>query len=107
VNILPLFIVKKEVFEWIRTGLKTVEIRKGKAKAGEWAIFQCGRSIIKRRIITKVEGELLFLLRNFAFKEIIPTAESVEEAQAYIQSLYGTTDRIFTAYQFATTQVEK
>ena len=49
----------------------------------------------------------MFLLRNFAFKEIVPTAESVEEAQACVQSLYGTIDRIFTAYQFATIQVEK
>jgi len=55
----------------------------------------------------RFEGELLFLLRNFNFKEIIPTAKSIKEAQAYIQSLYGKTDRIFTAYQFAAIQVEK
>jgi hypothetical protein len=51
---MPLFIVKKEVFEWMRTGLKTVEIRKGRAKAGERAIFQCRRSVIKRRIIKRL-----------------------------------------------------
>jgi hypothetical protein len=46
VNILPLFIVKKEVFEWIRTGLKKVEIRKSKAKPGEWPFFQYGKEEI-------------------------------------------------------------
>jgi hypothetical protein len=30
---MPLFMVKKEVFRWIRLGRKTVELRKGKAKS--------------------------------------------------------------------------
>jgi hypothetical protein len=31
---MPLFMVKEEVFQWIKTGQKIVEIRKGKAKRG-------------------------------------------------------------------------
>jgi len=27
--------VKKEVFEWIRTGQKNIELRRGKAKKGD------------------------------------------------------------------------
>jgi hypothetical protein len=34
-NFIILFIVKKEVFEWISTGQKTVELRGGKAKHGD------------------------------------------------------------------------
>jgi hypothetical protein len=41
------------------------------------------------------------LLQSLDFKQIIPTAHSIEEAEAYIKGLYGTTDGIFTAYQFA------
>ena len=45
---MPLFMVKKEVFEWIINKQKTIELRKGKAKKGEEAVFQCGRRIVMR-----------------------------------------------------------
>ena len=93
--------VKKEVFEWIRTGRKTIELRKGKAKSGDQAVFQCGRNILKGEIIRKEEGSLSTLLQSLNFKEIIPTANSVEDAESYIRKLYGTTDGTFTAYKFA------
>ncbi|MEM3618140.1 MAG: hypothetical protein QXK47_03590 [Candidatus Bathyarchaeia archaeon] len=96
-----MFMVKKEVFEWIKTGQKTIELRKGKAKAGDHAVFQCGRNILIGKIIGKDEGNLATLLHNLNFKEIIPTANTVEEATAYIESLYGTTEVTFTAYRFA------
>jgi ASC-1-like (ASCH) protein len=93
--------VKKEVFEWIKTRQKTIELRKGKAKAGEQAVFQCGRNILRGKIIGKDEGNLSILLHNPNFKEIIPTANSTQEAIAYIEKLYGKTDGTFTAYRFA------
>jgi len=92
--------VKKEVFEWIKMGQKRIELRKGKAKAGDQAVFQCGRNILRGKIIRKHEGNLHALLRSLNFIEIIPTAHSVEEAEAYIKKLYGTTGETFTAYQF-------
>jgi len=39
--------VKKEVFEWIGTGQKTIELRRGKSKQGDHAVFQCGKEISK------------------------------------------------------------
>jgi len=93
--------VKKEVFEWIQTGKKTIELRRGKAKSGDQAVFQCGRNILRGRIINKDEGNLSTLLHNLNFKEIIPIANSIQEATAYIKKLYGTTDGPFTAYKFA------
>jgi len=96
--------VKKEVFEWIKTEQKTIELRKGKAKAGDQAVFQCGRNILRGRIISKDEGNLSTLLHNLNFKEIIPAANNVEEVTPYIKKLYGTTDGTFTAYRFALTR---
>jgi len=93
--------VKKEVFEWIKTGQKTIELRNGKAKVGDQAVFQCGRNILRGKIVRRNEGNLLTLLQSLNFKQIIPTAYNVEEAKAYIKKLYGTTDGTFTAYQFA------
>jgi ASC-1-like (ASCH) protein len=92
--------VKKEVFEWIKMGQKKIELRKGKAKAGDQAVFQCGRNILREKIIRKDEGNLPALLQSLNFKQIIPIANSAEEAKAYIKKLYGTTDGTFTAYQF-------
>ena len=42
---MPLFMVKKEVFEWIQTGQKNIELRRGKTEKGDVAVFQCGRNI--------------------------------------------------------------
>ena len=99
---MPLFMVRREVFEWVQHGLKTVELRKGKAKAGEQAVFQCGRDIVRARITEKREGSLPSLLRSFPCDQIIPTARSVEEAEAYIRGLYGATGGTFAAYRFRT-----
>jgi len=77
--------VKKEVFEWIITGKKTIELRRGKAKAGEQAVFQCGRKILRGKIVRTDEGNLLTLLQKIDFKQIIPTAHNVEEAKAYVK----------------------
>jgi len=93
--------VKKEVFEWIKTGQKTIELRTGKARAGDEAVFQCGRNILRGKIINKNEGNLSTLLHNLDFREIIPTANSIEEATVYIKKLYGAADGTFTAYRFA------
>jgi len=93
--------VKKEVFEWIKTGKKTIELRKGKAKSGDQAVFQCSRNILRGKIVRRHEGKLQILLQSLNFKQIIPTANSIEEAEAYIKKLYETTDGTFTAYQFA------
>ena len=95
-----LFMVKKEVFEWIRTGQKTIELRRGKAMKGDVAVFQCGRSILRRKIIKKEEGTLTEVLRQGNYKKIIPIANSLEKAIDYLKKLYGTTEGIFTAYFF-------
>lgn len=92
--------VKREVFQWIRTGQKTIELRKGRAKAGDQAVFQCGRSLLRGKIVRKVEGTLSELLNDSSFKEIVPSATSVDEAKAYLKSLYGKTEGKFTAYYF-------
>jgi len=92
--------VKKEVFEWIQAGKKTIELRKGKAKSGDQAVFQCGRKVLRGKIVRKYEGSLTTLLQKLYLKQIIPTANSVEEAEAYIKKLYKTNEETFTAYQF-------
>ena len=98
---MPLFMVKKEKFEWIRSGRKTVELRKGKAMSGDEAVFKCGRNNeLRGKITRKYEDTLPKLLQIIDFKEINPTAKSVEDVIDSIKKLYGTTDGTFAAYRF-------
>jgi len=48
--------VKHEVFEWMLTEQKSIELRRGKAKKGDDAVFQCGRDILRGIIVKKEEG---------------------------------------------------
>jgi len=42
--------VEKEVFEWTRTEQKNVELRRGKAKKGVVAVFQCEGIFLEERL---------------------------------------------------------
>ncbi|MDH5389864.1 MAG: hypothetical protein OEX10_01760 [Candidatus Bathyarchaeota archaeon] len=66
---MPLFMLKKEVFEWIRTRQKNIELRRGKAKKGDVAVFQCGRNILRRKIIKREESNLTDVLRQDNYKK--------------------------------------
>jgi ASC-1-like (ASCH) protein len=96
---------KREVYEWIENGLKSVDIRRGKPKRGNVAVFICGKgSCIRARILNKIEGDLPSLLEHFGFTNVIPTAKTLQEAMTYIEKLYGTTNGTFTAYEFSVQQ---
>jgi hypothetical protein len=55
--------VKKGVFEWISTGQKTVEFKRGKGKHHDDALSQFGRKILRRDIFKRGEGSLTDVLR--------------------------------------------
>jgi len=95
---LPLFMVKKEVFGWVKSGKKTVEVRRGNARKGEEAVFQCGSHILRLQIAKKETGRLDEIVRQDNFRAIIPSAKSVEEALEYLEGLYDSTEGLFTAY---------
>jgi hypothetical protein len=60
--------VKKEVFEWIRTGQKTIELRRGRARESDKAVFQ---SLIKG-LYGIVEGRFTtFLKPNYSLFKIL------------------------------------
>jgi len=88
----------ESVSEWIRNGQKSIELRKGKCKNGDDAVFQCGSKILRGKIIIKEEGTLKDLLRPGNYKKIIPIANNFEEAVTYLKKIYGNVDGIFTAY---------
>jgi ASC-1-like (ASCH) protein len=98
---LPLFFAKKEVFQWLSTGQKTIDIRKGSPKPGEIAVFQSGSQILRLKIVKTECGQLTDILRLDNFKTIIPSAAVLEEAISYLRKIYNINERVFTAYYVA------
>jgi ASC-1-like (ASCH) protein len=102
---MPLFWAKKEVFEWLRSGQKTIDVRKGQPHNGVEAVFQCGPCVLRLRIVCKEVGKLAEVVRLDNFKRVIPVAGSLEEAIEYFCGLYGDCEGVFTAYYVESPQV--
>jgi ASC-1-like (ASCH) protein len=98
---MPLLYAKKEVFEWLKSGQKTIDIRKGKPQRGEIAVFQSGPYSLRLKIVARESGKLKDVVRHDNYKFVIPTASSLEDAVAYFFGLYANCDGVFTAYHVA------
>jgi ASC-1-like (ASCH) protein len=57
---------------------------------GDVAVFQSGRNILRGIIVKKEEGSLTDVLREDNYKNIIPSANTLEEAITYFKKLYRT-----------------
>ena len=95
---MPWFLAKKEVFEWLERGQKTIDVRKGNPKPGEIAVFQSGPSTLRFKIVKTECGRLLEILRLDNFKAVIPSAVELGDAVDYLRRIYGVCDEVFTAY---------
>ena len=67
---------------------------------GDVIVFQCGRTILRRKTIKREEGNLTDVLRKDNYRNIIPSANTLEEAINYIKKLYGTNEGVVAAYYF-------
>jgi ASC-1-like (ASCH) protein len=103
---LPLFRTKKEPFEWIISGKKTIDVRKGNPKRGETVVYLSGRKVLKKRISKTETGKLSEVVHLNNFKQIIPSAETIEEAIIYLRKLYFSYEDVFTAYYFDALKIE-
>ena len=95
---MPWFLAKKEVFQWLMSGQKTIDVRKGTPKPGEIAVFQSGRSALRLKVVKKEVGLFSEVLRLDNFKAVIPSALELEDAVGYLERIYGVCDGVFTAY---------
>jgi len=95
---LPLFRTKKEAFEWLTSGKKTIDVRKGEPHCGEVAVYLSGRKVLRMRVIEKESGWLEEVLRSDNYQLVIPTALTVDEALSYLRKLYKGYEGVFTAY---------
>ena len=95
---MPLLWAKKEVFEWLKIGKKTIDVRKGNPMRGDIAVFTSGPHILKFKILKKENGQLGEIIREDNFGRVIPSAQSVEDAVSYLRGIYRGYDGVFTAY---------
>ncbi len=95
---MPLFRTKKEAFEWLTSGKKIIDVRKGDLHSGDVAVYLSGRKVLRMRIIKKEMGKLVEVVRSDNYRLVIPSAVTVEDAVAYLRGLYVGYDGIFTAY---------
>ena len=86
---LPFFLAKKEVFEWLKQGKKTIDIRRGNPRQGDMAIFASGYCRLTLRIVKTQSGKLTEVIRSDNYRQIIPTAETLDDAITYLRRLYG------------------
>jgi ASC-1-like (ASCH) protein len=98
---LPVFRTKKEAFEWLKTGKKTIDIRKGEPLRGEIAVYLSGRSILRMKITKRETGRIEEVVRLDNFRFVIPSAVTAEEAVSYLRQLYCSYDGVFVAYHVA------
>jgi ASC-1-like (ASCH) protein len=100
-NLIPAFLTKKEVYDWIKTGRKTIELRKGKVQRGEKIAFLNGRrESVRGRILRKREGHLDELLNSVNYKRVIPTARNLDDAVDFVRRIYQSTAGTFATYEF-------
>jgi ASC-1-like (ASCH) protein len=104
---MPLFILKKEFFSWIKDGEKTIEVRKGNAAVGDIAVLQSGANSLRLPIIRKETGKLDEIIRQENYRQIIPTADNLETALGRFQVLYGSDVELFTAYYLESPKINK
>ncbi len=98
---MPAFLTKKQVFEWIKTREKTIELRKGKPQNGNNIAFLNWRGeTVKGRILRKSEGKLEEVLNADTFRKIVPPAKSLDEALAFVKQIYPLAGGTFTTYEF-------
>ncbi|MCX8150380.1 MAG: hypothetical protein N3D85_02605 [Candidatus Bathyarchaeota archaeon] len=99
---MPLLPVKKEVFNWIKAGYKTIDVRKGNPAHGDIAVIQCGNSHLRLPIIKIETGYLTDVIHADNFRLVVPTAATLRDALDYLERLYCTKGGIFTAYYLQT-----
>ncbi|MDH5266212.1 MAG: hypothetical protein OEW62_00885 [Candidatus Bathyarchaeota archaeon] len=95
--------VKKEAFDSYRFGRRDVELRAVKrqwknSKAGDIATIQCGRQILRKRIVKVHKGSLARIFLKVDYKRIFPEASTVFEAVKLTKEIYSDAEE-FMAFE--------
>jgi len=94
---MPLFRVYRDIFECIADGSKTIEVRT-RHLGGDTAVFQCGRSILRKKIKGRQEFDLGdgFLEKNW--KLVVPGAASQQSAGERLTGIFPGQTRFYAYF---------
>ncbi len=98
---MPFFVARKEVFAWLKSGAKTIDVRKGPPRKGDAALFRSGAHRIEFSIVKTETGKLAEVITQENFRSVIPTARNQKEAVDYLGRIYGAGEGVYTAYHLA------
>ncbi len=95
--------VKKESFNLYKSGKRDMELRAVKpqwknSEVGDVATIQCGRDLLRKKIIRIYRGTLARILLEVDYKRIFPKASTVFEAVKATKELYPTAEE-FMAFE--------
>ena len=94
---MPLLRVYKDIFENIKDGTKTIEVR-NRLIRGDEAVFLCGRNVVRKRI-TGTKEFLIddgFLLQNW--KSIMPKAQDLESARNRLLEIFPNNNKFYAYF---------
>ena len=94
---MPLFMVKREYFEFYLLDKKDVELRAVRpqwrnCKEDDMATIQCGKDSLRRKIEKVHRGSLARIFKDVDYKRIFPQASTVIEAVRIVQTIYPTAE---------------
>ncbi len=94
---MPLFRVYKDIFQCIKDGSKTIEVRTRMLR-GEDAVFLCGKEVVRKHIIATKEFSLNdgFLSQNW--EKIVPTAENEEAARKRLLDIFPNETKFYAYF---------
>ena len=100
---MPLFMVKRKYFDLLRFGKRDVELRAVKrqwknSKIGDIATIQCGRQLLRKRIINVHRGPLARIFLNVDYKRVFPEASTVFKAVKAAVEIYPSAEE-FMAFE--------
>jgi hypothetical protein len=95
---LPFLLAKKEVYDWLKTGQKTIDIRRGKPQKGNTVVFQCGPRSLEFTVVKTEQGKLTDLVNADNFRLVIPSAATLADALGYLGRLFGDYNGVCVAY---------
>lgn len=98
-----LFLTKKKYIDAIMSGEKKVDLRRAdgpwkKTKAGDRAVFVCGRDVVRKTVKEVIKGNLGEITSKVSYKEIVPWAKDGEDFLRNIREIYPD-EKEFIAYK--------
>ncbi len=99
VTVMFMLLAKKEVMQWLKEGKKTIDVRKGSCRSTDsTVVFMSGPHKITATITKTVTGKLGEVITETNYRQVIPTAQTLQDAYSYLNEIYGDYDGTYTAY---------